>query len=63
MTRLDEKCKAVQVLRKKFRSKEIRKDEDPKNILKTNVCFYKHSVNAFWTRVNKLREEYHGNDG
>lgn len=61
--RLDEKSKAVQLLRKKFRAGEINKEEDPKVIKDSDPIFNDFNPDTFRTRVNRLKKEYFGESG
>lgn len=61
--RLDEKSKAVQLLRKRFRAGEISKGDDAAAIKASDPLFKDYNTDTFRTRVNRLKREYFGSDG
>lgn len=50
--------KAMVLLRKKFESEEISRNDDPKSVWSQEPLFSVHKLDNFRTRFNKLKKEY-----
>lgn len=58
-----EKPEAVNILRKKLRTKEIGKNDESKGIYQSDNSFKDHSPNDLSTKLNRLKMKYYGSDG
>jgi len=59
--KLSEPSRAVRSLRKKFATREIPPDANPKQIHESNDLVKWHKLDNFRTRFNKLKAQYYGN--
>lgn len=62
MGRLDEKSPAVQLLRKTFGPKEIKPSDEPRDVHRSDPVFQYQNLDAFRTKLNKLKRDYYGSE-
>lgn len=61
--RLTKSSRAVQVLREKFENGDIIGTETPKSVWTSDPLFKVHSLNAFRTCYNTLKNEFYNDAG